>query len=201
MAYDTSKFTLKATSPVRVYEYYSTDAIGTVLGDDYFDDFVDVHSGTVGSIILFRSPYLKEQKTADYTLVASSLSSNAATAKIAGTDNLAVAATATSDGLTTGTLTDLGADFTVNVTSANAAHIVVLPAPVVGRKIKLIVGANGYELRSSAPATIGIGGGTGATAESAIPANSVAVLECISATSWVGYTITGATLAAVEAAA
>jgi hypothetical protein len=90
---------------------------------------------------------------------------------------------------------------TVQVTSANANNIITLPAPVVGKRLTLIVGANGYELRSNAPATVGIGGGVGANAESAIPANSLAVVVCISATNWVGYTITAATLAAVEAAA
>lgn len=109
------------------------------------------------------------------------------------------AAIATSDGLTTGAIPEGAA--LVSVTSAGANNIITLPAPVVGKRIELVVGANGYELRSSTPASIGIGGGTGATAESAIPANSIAVVTCISATSWLGYTITGATLAALEAAA
>lgn len=115
--------------------------------------------------------------------------------------NVPVSNTATADGLTTGTISDNGNIQTVDVTSAAAANIIVLPTPVAGKRVTLSVGANGYELRSSDPATVGIGGGTGAAAESAIPANSVCVMTCISATSWVGYTITGATLAAVEAAA
>jgi len=115
--------------------------------------------------------------------------------------NVPVANTATSDGLTTGIIADNGNIQTINVTSAAAANIVVLPTPVAGKQITLSVGSNGYELRSSAPATVAIGGGTGATVESAIPADSVCVMTCISATAWVGYTVTAATLAAVEAAA
>lgn len=111
-----------------------------------------------------------------------------------------VARTATSDGLTTGTIADAGTYQAIAVTSASANNIIVLPTPTPGTVLDLYVGANGYELRSSAPATVAIGGGTGATAESAIPANSLAHIVCISATSWVGYTVTGATLAAIEAA-
>jgi hypothetical protein len=115
---------------------------------------------------------------------------------------LTVSATATSDGTTTGTLTDLGYDFTALVTTANANNIIILPAPVVGRTITLInQSATAYELRSSAPASIAINGGTGASAESAIPASSLAVITCRTATAWHGHTITGATLAAIQAAA
>lgn len=115
---------------------------------------------------------------------------------------LTVSATATSTGATTGTLTDLGYDFTVLVTTANADHIIILPTPVVGRTIRLInQSAAAYELRSSSPTTIAINGGTGAAAESAIPASSLAVITCRTATAWHGHTITAATLAAIEAAA
>lgn len=87
----------------------------------------------------------------------------------------------------------LSADTTfATVTSANANHIVILPAPVPGRQITLVVGANGFELRSSNPATIGINGGTAADAESAIGANLTVKLECISATNWIGSTVSAA---------
>jgi hypothetical protein len=109
-------------------------------------------------------------------------------------------AVATSDGLTTGTIPD-GATF-VSVTSASANNIVVLPTPTPGTLVVVHVGANGCELRSSAPATVAINGGTGASAESAIGANVTAFLFCVTATSWKGWQ-SGAdgTLALVEAAA
>lgn len=113
----------------------------------------------------------------------------------------AVARTATAAGLTTGTIADAGMIQFVAVTSAGANNIIILPTPTPGRIVILYVGANGYELRSSAPATVAINGGAEADAESAIAANMMAVLVCTSATTWHGFTITAATLAAVEAAA
>lgn len=112
-----------------------------------------------------------------------------------------VARTATADGTGTGTIADAGLIQFVAVTSANAAHIVVLPTPTPGTIVILYVGANGCELRSSAPATVAINGGSGAAVESAIAANMMAVAICTSATTWHGFTITAATLAAIEAAA
>jgi len=75
----------------------------------------------------------------------------------------------------------------VVVTSGGAGHEVILPAPVVGKKLTIDVGATGFDLQSSAPATIAINGGTGAGYESAIPANSTLFLVCVSATAWKGY--------------
>ena len=116
-----------------------------------------------------------------------------------GTTFTPYAATATSDGLTTGTIPD-GATF-VSVTSASANNIIILPTPTPGTMVLLHVGANGFELRSSAPATVAINGGTGANAESAIPANTLVFMVCTTATTWQGWDLTGATLAGVEAAA
>lgn len=110
------------------------------------------------------------------------------------------ARTATTDGSSTGTIS---ADAThVTVTSDNADKIIVLPAPVVGKQIRIHNGATGYELRSSNPATIAINGGTGAAAESAIAADSTCVLICVTTTAWKGYFMAAAgTLAAVQVAA
>lgn len=112
-----------------------------------------------------------------------------------------VAVTATSDGLTTGTIADKGLLQFVTVTSGNATHIVVLPAPVPGTVVILANGATGYELRTSAPGTISINGGAGSNAESAIAANTMVIAVCTSATTWQAIGIAAATLAAVEAAA
>lgn len=200
MAYNSSNFKLVSTG---IYQYQTQDSIATVTASGYFSDFVSVHTGTVGSIILVSDGSFDVAPLPNtVTLTVTSVSGNAGTAEIAGTESLVVAATATATGATTGTLTDLGADFTVVVTSADADHIIILPAPVVGRKITLLnASATAYELRSSSPTTIAINGGTGANAESAIPASSIAELVCRSATAWHGYSITAATLAAVQAAA
>jgi len=112
-----------------------------------------------------------------------------------------VARTATSDGLTTGTIADGGLFQTIAVTSASANNIIVLPTPTPGTILVLYVGANGFELRSDTPASVAIGGGTGASVESAIAADSLTFLVCVSATKWLGFDIAATTLAAVEAAA
>lgn len=121
--------------------------------------------------------------------------------------DLILTATATADGTGTGTLVDPGRDFKVLVTSANANNIIVLPTPVIGRVIMLDnQSTTGYELRSSSPTTISIGStddlnGVGAGAESAIPARAVATIVARTSTAWVGTTITGVTVAAIETAA
>lgn len=113
----------------------------------------------------------------------------------------AVARTATADGLTTGTIADAGLIQFVAVTSASANNIIVLPTPTPGRIVIGYVGSNGHELRTSSPTTISINGGSGSAAESAIGANMLWVAICTSATTSHGFTITAATLAALEAAA
>ena len=113
-----------------------------------------------------------------------------------------VARTATADGLTTGIIAAAGLLQFVTVTSASADNIVVLPTATPGTIVVLSVAATGYELRTSNPATTGINGGTGVNPESAIGANTLAILICESATSWKGLQLgSDGTLAKVEVAA
>lgn len=112
-----------------------------------------------------------------------------------------VARTATADGTGTGTITAIGVVNFVTVTAADADKIIVLPAPAPGTIVILVNGATGYELRTSAPATIAINGGAEANAESAIAASTLVVAICKSATAWAAFSLAGTTLAAVEAAA
>jgi hypothetical protein len=110
------------------------------------------------------------------------------------------ARTATADGTGTGQISAQATH--VTVTSANADHIVTLPAPVVGKQLVINVGATGFELRSSSPTTIAINGGTGSGAESAIAANSTILAICISATAWKAIFLDAdSDVAKVEAAA
>jgi len=110
------------------------------------------------------------------------------------------ARTATADGTGTGTIA-AGSGF-IEVTSASADHIIVLPAPVVGTVVLLHVGANGCELRSSAPGTVAINGGAEADAESAIPAGAFVLAVCVSTTAWLALQIASdGTTAGVQAAA
>lgn len=126
------------------------------------------------------------------------------TGNLTGNVTFASAArTATADGLTTGTIADAGLIQFVAVTAGGDANsIIVLPTPTPGKIVVLHVGATGYELRTSDPTTIGINGGTGSAAESAIGANVTAVLICASLTSWKGLQLgSDGTLAKVEVAA
>jgi len=72
----------------------------------------------------------------------------------------------------------------VIVSSGNAAHVIFLPSPVVGKSVRIISLA-AFELRSSNPASIAINGGTAANAESAIAANMIVDCVCTTTTTWV----------------
>jgi hypothetical protein len=114
----------------------------------------------------------------------------------------AVARTATALGDGTGLIAERGVIQYVTVTSDSADKIITLPAPTPGRMVILDVGATGFELRSSAPATVAINGGAEADAESAIAANSTCVMVCVSATAWKGFFLDAdSDLAKVQAAA
>ena len=132
--------------------------------------------------------------------VGETLSVTGATTQTVGCQSAAVARTATADGLTTGIVAD-GTTY-VEVTSASADNIIVLPTPTPGNIVWLYCAANGYELRSDTPASVAINGGTGAGAESAIAAGSLVRCVCTSATTWVcSQFIADGTESKVEAAA
>jgi hypothetical protein len=87
-------------------------------------------------------------------------------------------------------------------TWGNANNILILPAPDPGKIVIVAGAATGGELRTTAPATIAINGGTGAAAESAVAANQMVICICESATSWKAFTIaSNGTTAGLEAAA
>jgi len=92
------------------------------------------------------------------------------------------AVTATDAGLTTGIIEDTTTHATV--TSSAGTKVVTLPTPTPGHMVVIDVGANGFKLQSTDPATIAINGGSGASAVSAIAASSTILAICISATAW-----------------
>jgi hypothetical protein len=98
-----------------------------------------------------------------------------------GLAGAALGVVATSGGTGTGAVPDEGF---YAVTSGNADHIVSLPNAPVGAVVALRNGATGYELRTHDPATVAINGGSGASAESAIPAATLVVCMRDTATSW-----------------
>lgn len=175
-------------------------------------------SGTAGSVDVFPSTSSKGKlsitaaaNAADTTTTVNKASQAAARTytladALANADFIlgqqaAVARTASADGLTTGTIADAGKIQSITVTSADANNIVVLPTPTPGTLVVLCNAGTGFELRTSAPATISINGGAEANAESAIAANTMVIAYCKSATAWAALSLVGTTLAAVEAAA
>jgi hypothetical protein len=112
-----------------------------------------------------------------------------------------VSRTTTSDGTGTGTIADAGLLQFVNVTSGGTSTILKLPTPTPGTLVMLGAAGTAFELRSSAPSTVGINGGSGSNAESAIAADTVVFALCDAATSWTAFSmIAGTTFGAVEAA-
>ena len=86
-----------------------------------------------------------------------------------------------------GTAIDDGTSFVTVNADGDANHIVILPTPTPGTIVYLTEnGSTGYELRSSAPASVAINGATGANFESAIAGTITYVrCVCISATAWI----------------
>ena len=95
------------------------------------------------------------------------------------------AVTATSDGLTTGLISDTARN--IAVTSAGATDIITTPAPVVGKVITGYVGANGCEIRTIASSSVKINGvdSDGTTNEAAIPSTTFFKLTCVEADAWI----------------
>ena len=175
-----------------------------------FIDVADDHTVIVGGAALSRTAATGITFPEASTLAGAGISACATIAtKAANTGLHTNAVTATSDGLTTGIIPNNAEH--VTVTSGNAAHIVLLPKPVVGAVCWIFVGANGCELRAGdgaaaaadASDTISIGGNSASAGhESALPANSLSLMVCTSATTWVGIEIaSNNAVSAVEVAA
>ncbi len=110
----------------------------------------------------------------------------------------AAAHNATGATLIAATIQD-GVTGTVMVTCANADYVVWLPTPVIGTRLRIVVGANGFELRSNSPLTVAINGGTGAAVELAIGATEMVEVECIDEYNWVALIHTGTGITGITA--
>lgn len=91
-----------------------------------------------------------------------------------------------SDGAGTGTIAD-GTTFVTVEGTTNADQIIVLPTASTGSVVWLYCNSTGFELRTPTPASIAINSGSGTNAESAIPANTLIRMTCVSTTNWVGF--------------
>ena len=176
----------------------STFTGGTVTNATTFSNAVDVTTGgltidaggltvTLGGANVtggITMPTGNLSVTSGNVTVGGTLTQTGAATFTTGYQATPAAHTATSDGTGTGAIGD-GTSY-VEVTSTNAAHLITLPAPTPGNIVNLFVGGStAYELQSSAPATVAINGGTGASASSTVPATTLVKCVCTSATTWV----------------
>jgi hypothetical protein len=165
---------------------------------DKFSELLSVNS----SAVMQLAAGLSGVNIAALQLAGTAVGSTAAEIDaVADVSTVNVARTATTDGLTTAIITSRGMLNFITVTSSDANFIIVLPAPTPGTIVILRNGSTGYELRSSAPATVAINGGTDTAGESAIAASAMVIAICTTATTWQAISLAATTLAAVEAAA
>ncbi|MBT96419.1 MAG: hypothetical protein CL431_10690 [Acidimicrobiaceae bacterium] len=103
---------------------------------------------------------------------------------LTGVQCVATAAVPTADGTGTGTIPD-GVSH-VTATSADADHILVLPAPTPGSQVTIFAaGAVNFELRTSAPATVKLNNVSGDDKELVVAAGTTLQCICTSATTWI----------------
>ena len=118
------------------------------------------------------------------TTVAGTLDVTGATTFTAGAQSASVARTANTAGAGDSVIAN-GSSF-VTVTSSVGTKTITLPTPTPGNIVWLYEASNGYELRSSAPATVKInGGGTDAAHSSTVAATELVRCVCTTSTTWV----------------
>tara|TARA_Y100000310_G_scaffold140352_2_gene139790 strand:- start:1402 stop:1950 length:549 start_codon:yes stop_codon:yes gene_type:complete len=119
--------------------------------------------------------------------LSSTLAVTGATTQTVGCQSAAVSRVPTVDGTGTGLIAD-GTSMVVVTDGADANTWLTLPTPTPGNIVWLMTSgeSTGFEIRSSAPATVGINGGTGAGVESAVAAAITLIrCVCVSATEWI----------------
>jgi len=182
------------TDGVWVDTRYSLPVVGSVADGAVTAD--KIGTGAVTTAKILDATILPEDIATDSITTAKILAANVTPVKY----NIVEARTVTASGATTGTISDTTTH--VTVTSDSADKILILPTPTPGRVVWIHTGATGFELRSSAPATVAINAGTGVDAESAIAANSTVLAICVTATAWKAiYLDADSDVAKVEAAA
>lgn len=187
--------TVQSSTADGLVTLYSGHTAGTALHIDA--------NAAAGSILDVDAGILDIDVTGAATVDADSITLTGAVTAATGVQSSAVARTATDDGSGNGTIA-AGTSVVLVDADSDANHIIILPAPVVGNIITIIEnGTTGYELRTSTPASIGINGGTGANAESAIAGATTYIrCVCVSSTAWIATQFAAdGTESKVEAAA
>ncbi len=184
----------------------TTDSLATALASNYITDAADrgMKSGDAITVVQFGTdPVAVDGAITLVDVVSGFVISVSSSGALLGGGEMPYAAVPTADGTGTGLIPSYAKLVTV-ATVSDANHWLTLPAPRVGRRLTILNSSGtGMELRSSAPATIGISGGTGASAESAVASTALRIeLFCVSLTNWIANShVAASTESAVEAAA
>lgn len=146
------------------------------VGDDAFT----AAAGKVGARIAgaYRIGIVEEASTADGDIIEINRQGFGEQVPVA------ISVIATSDGLTTG-LIPAGSKFVALTVATDADDIATLPAPVVGDRIVLQLGATGCELRTIATSNVKINDVDSDSLEAILLADHHYVVECITATEWI----------------
>lgn len=203
MALNLRSLVLRSSAPygsssgkVNFYVYSSADAAATLLAAGYFNDArtklavndvitaMCVASG-VGDLVTIR-------------VVSVPASGNVLVDLVSGDEvgGEARAVVPTSGGLTTGLLT--ATDTYIAVTSANADHIVTLPAIAdvpLGKEIWGKNGGTAFEMRTPASSTTKINNGQADSNEAVVAANVSFMAKKTAADNWALLTFTGGAVA------
>ena len=184
-----------------VADQFKVDATGAVVGDAINLEttaggiILTADGGTDGDIelnaeddiFLITTGSLTITNTDAMTVSGASTLTGAVTATT-GVQFLAISGEPTADGTGDGAIA-AGTSFVTTVDPGAATDWYTLPAAVPGTIIWIstVDDSTGFEIRSSAPASIAINGGSGGGFESAIPSTaSLLRLVCTNATNWTG---------------
>lgn len=186
MALNPRNFVLFASvGGVSFYTYSTADAAASVLAAGYFNA---VQPRLKANDVIFAM--CARDAAGDFVQMKVTASPSGGTVTVDATDQGSAtnrAVTATADGLTTGLLTS--ADRVVDVTAANAAHLVTLP-PIadvpINHVIRLSVGANGHKLVTPATSNTKINNvDSDGSASMTVPANSITIMTKQAADNWI----------------
>lgn len=177
------------------FRYVTADSLATVLGTGYFNDarsklmaggVIDVLCGAGGTAQAAR------------LIVTSAPATGNVAVAVDGPDGEGSARSVvpTADGLTTGLI--LATDTMLTVASANADHILTLPAIAdvpLGKEIWGKNGGTACEMRTPASSTTKINNGQANSNEAVIAANVSFVAKKTAADNWALLTFTGGAVA------
>lgn len=187
-----------ASAHLNRWAYADTDTLAAMLTAGYFNDLrARAKVGDLMEITALADTAAPESTLIRFASVPASGNVLVVTDDDQATVGSARAVVPSADGLTTGLL--LASDQFVTLASANAAHIVTLPAIAdvpLGKVIWMKNGATACELRTPATSGTKINNGAADANEAVIAANVAVFAKKVAADDWLVVTYTGGAVAA-----